>query len=211
MATAPPGPSLVRQPSLLAMGTPRRRRHRVGERIDLGRGAWLDWSPGWLEGADDLFEWCAHELTWTGGERPMYDRMVAEPRLTATVDLADHPSSILASLADELSVAYGRPLAHIFANFYRNGRDSVAWHADRIGRVERQPTIPLLSLGGPRTFALRPFGGGSARSFELHSGDLLVMGGACQQAFEHSVPKRAQAHPRISLTFRHRRDGRRDR
>jgi len=138
----------------------------------------------------------------------MYDRMVAEPRLTATVELDDTAPTVLAEVADELSAHYGEPLAHVFANYYRDGRDSVAWHADRIGRVHRHPTIPLLSLGGPRTFALRPLGGGSARPFEMHSGDLLVMGGACQQAFEHWVPKRAQAEPRISLTFRHPRDGR---
>ena len=38
-------------------------------------------------------------------------------------------------------------------------------------------------------------------------GDLLVMGGACQHHWEHSVPKtRRPVHPRMSVTIRHSKD-----
>jgi alkylated DNA repair dioxygenase AlkB len=66
--------------------------------------------------------------------------------------------------------------------------------------------IAVLSLGGTRRFLLRPKGGGKSVRFEPASGDLLVMGGSCQRTWQHSVPKVAHAHPRMSLTFRHRYD-----
>ena len=79
-----------------------------------------------------------------------------------------------------------------------------AWHADKIGRVKHHPIVGLLSLGAARPFLLRPLGGGRSRRFVLGSGDLLVMGGACQHRFEHAVPKLSRpTAPRLSLTFRH--------
>ena len=39
--------------------------------------------------------------------------------------------------------------------------------------------------------------------FDLGRGDLVVMGGACQRLWEHTIPKSASAPPRIALMFRH--------
>jgi alkylated DNA repair dioxygenase AlkB len=64
--------------------------------------------------------------------------------------------------------------------------------------------VAILPLGSPRTLLLRPSGGGPSTAFPLHSGDLLVQGGTCQRTYEHCVPKRAQAGPRISVMFRQR-------
>lgn len=194
-----------RQPSLLDLGSPTRR-NRAHERIHLGEASWVDWCPGWLGGADELFEWCFRSLPWSGGERRMYDRIVVEPRLSASLDPSMAPS-VVAAAGEELSQRYDRDLTHVFANLYRDGSDSVAWHGDRIGRRRRTTVIPVLSLGGPRSFALRPRGGGPSRRFEMRSGDLLVMGGECQRDHEHAVPKRRHAEPRISLTFREQSDG----
>ena len=63
--------------------------------------------------------------------------------------------------------------------------------------------MAIVSLGGSRRFLLRPKGGGQSVRLEPGPGDLLVMGGACQRTWEHTVPKVAFAQPRISLTFRH--------
>ncbi len=81
--------------------------------------------------------------------------------------------------------------------------DSVAWHADQEGKVRRDPLVAIVSLGGPRRFAVRPRGGGVQQPFVMHSGDLLVMGGAMQHRWEHAVPKCATGAPRLSVTFRH--------
>ena len=91
----------------------------------------------------------------------------------------------------------------IGCNYYRTGADSVAWHADRIRFYQEDPIVAIVSVGAPRPFLLRPRGGGRSRSFLLGQGDLLVMGGACQHDWEHTVPKVASAGPRISITYRH--------
>jgi alkylated DNA repair dioxygenase AlkB len=90
--------------------------------------------------------------------------------------------------------------------FYRDGRDSVAWHGDTIGRGATEDTmVAILSLGEARPLLLRPRGGGSGetRRYLLGHGDLLVMGGSCQRTWEHAVPKSARpTGPRISVQFR---------
>ncbi|MDQ2797291.1 MAG: alpha-ketoglutarate-dependent dioxygenase AlkB, partial [Actinomycetota bacterium] len=87
---------------------------------------------------------------------------------------------------------------------YRDGRDSVAWHGDRIGRGSTHDTmVAIIILGAPRALALRPAGGGTSRRYELGHGDLVVMGGSCQRTWEHAVPKTARTvGPRISVQFR---------
>ena len=90
--------------------------------------------------------------------------------------------------------------------YYRDGRDSVAWHGDRIGRGRTEDTmVAILSLGETRRLMLRPNGGGAGRTigFSLGHGDLLVMGGSCQRTWDHSIPKTADVvGPRISVQFR---------
>ncbi len=110
-------------------------------------------------------------------------------------------ASRLDVLADRFGEHYGRPLRRIQANLYRDGRDSVAWHRDKV--VDRHDSmVAIVSLGAARTFAIRPHGGGDARRFELGWGDLIVMGGSMQQHWEHAVPKAAGASARISVMFR---------
>jgi alkylated DNA repair dioxygenase AlkB len=133
----------------------------------------------------------------------MYDRMVDEPRLTAWYPAGvTWPHAVLPELARLLSDRHGQQLANLGLNLYRNGADSVAWHGDRISRVLPEPVVAIVSLGAPRPFLVRPKGGGRSRSFSLGWGDLVVMGGRCQQEFDHSVPKVAVAGPRLSVMFR---------
>ena len=88
-----------------------------------------------------------------------------------------------------LSDRYDVRFDSVGINLYRDGADSVAWHRDRIPAEIVDPVVALVSLGEPRTFLLRPLGGGKSRSFRLGQGDLLVTGGQTQRRFEHSVPK----------------------
>ena len=110
--------------------------------------------------------------------------------------------AVVEEMASALGGRYRTRFVSVWVNFYRGGGDSVAWHSDRIGIDPAGSMVAIVSLGGPRRFLLRPAGGGRSRSFTLASGDLLVMGGACQQNWEHSVPKVAAAPPRMSVTFR---------
>jgi len=98
----------------------------------------------------------------------------------------------------------GEPFRTLGLCLYRDGRDSVAWHGDTIGRGATHDTmVAILSVGAPRALLLRPRGGGPVVKHELGHGDLLVMGGSCQRTWEHAVPKTARAAgPRISVQFR---------
>lgn len=174
------------------------------QRRHLDRDTWIDVLPGWLRGADELFVQLRDALPWETGKRPMYDRMVDVPRLSAFLPLDDpHFPALVTEAAAALGVRYQIDFAVVGANYYRSGADSVAWHRDRIGRHEKDPLVVVLSLGGRRHFRLRPLGGGAGITVPLDSGDLLVMGGACQHRWEHAVPKMATREPRMSLTFRH--------
>ena len=178
-------------------------------RTALGLGAWIDVLPGWLSGADALFEELATEVPWRAERRQMYDQVVAVPRLLAFYgddDALPHP--VLAEARDALSAYYARELGEPFATsglcYYRDGRDSVAWHGDRIGRGAREDTmVAILSVGTPRDLLLRPVRGGESVRRPLGHGDLIVMGGSCQRTWEHCVPKANRAAgPRISVQFR---------
>ncbi len=136
----------------------------------------------------------------------MYDRQVDEPRLTSWQPMDEGTGNAYRWLGDArvaLSAYYEVQFDSLGINLYRDGADSVAWHRDRIPPEIVDPVVALVSLGEPRTFLLRPQGGGRSRAFRLGHGDLLVTGGQAQRRFEHSVPKVKAAGPRMSLAFRH--------
>jgi alkylated DNA repair dioxygenase AlkB len=170
----------------------------------IGDRSWLEHAPAWLPGSDELLAALTATAAWTQGRRVMFDRLVDEPRLTAWYGRdGPLPHPLLAGLFARFDGRYGQRFDSVGLNWYRDGRDSVAWHGDRVGRSGREATVVIVSLGEPRPFLLRPRGGGRSRSFLLGGGDLLVMGGDCQHEFQHTVPKVAHAGPRLSVTFRH--------
>lgn len=179
--------------------------HRARTLLD--HRSWVDHVPGWLTGDQVVFEHLVRTLPWrqrTGVV--MYDRLVDEPRRSAWWTAGDgpEPHPVLASARRLLGDRYGREFESIGCNWYRDGRDSVAWHGDRHRRHELDPLVAIVSLGSPRSFRIRPRGGGPSMGWDLGHGDLLVMGGACQHDWEHTVTKTARrVGPRISVTFRH--------
>ena len=173
-------------------------------RSHLDESCWIDVGRDILHGTDELFGALHRHLPWQSFERPMYDRIVAVPRLSTFLEAGDPRfPGVVPVIAHMLSRHYSKLFDRVGANLYRDGQDSVAWHSDRVRRVHRNPIIAVFSLGGSRIFRLRARGGGPSRSVPMHSGDVVVMGGACQHRWEHCVPKVTRAHPRISLTFRH--------
>jgi alkylated DNA repair dioxygenase AlkB len=201
--------SFTLQGSLLGACEPTVDASAAFERVELDDHCWIDIATGWLAGGDDLFTRLVAQLAWQEHRRPMYDRIVAVPRLTATIDL-DDPAvpGVLSQGAARLGRRYERRFERLGFNLYRTGADSVAWHGDRIGRYEVHPIVGILTLGGARPFALRRKGGGSTRRLVPGCGDLMVMGGLVQTRWEHSVPKVADADPRLSVMFRYGPDGR---
>lgn len=181
------------------------------ERHHLTAGAWVDVARGWLPDADAVFATMVEEVPWRAERRRMYDRMVDVPRLVYTYMIGeDLPHPALTAAREALSEHYlpelGEPFRTAGCCYYRDGRDSVAWHGDRIGRGNSEDTmVAIVSVGDPRRLALRPRDRSDdpqSLSFEMGHGDLLVMGGSCQRTWEHAVPKVASAGPRISVQFR---------
>ncbi len=202
----PPLPSAV-QPSLFDLEplSVDRTFSRL-ERIHLDATAWVDVAPGWVRGSDALFRTLVETLPWAQRTRFLYEQDRIEPRLTASWHAGRGTPlepPILEEMRAALSARYGVVLDSAGFNLYRDGRDSVAWHRDRIPQRVMDPVVALVSLGEPRRFLLRPRCGGSSRPFPLGHGDLLVTGGTTQRTWEHAVLKVARAGPRISIAYRH--------
>ena len=184
------------------------------QRHVLAHGAWVDHAPGWLHGSDEVFLRLQNSVPWRAERREMYDRMVDVPRLVCSFGVGDAlPDPALVAARDELNARYADELGEPFVTaglcYYRDGRDSVAWHGDRIGRGRSENTmVAIVSLGAERKLSLRPRQrgrgpGGERIDFPVGHGDLLVMGGSCQRTWDHAVLKTAKpVGPRISVQFR---------
>lgn len=191
------------QPTTAAPAQPVRR--------ELSDGAWVDFAPGWCDRPDELLARLLEVVPWRAERRQMYDRVVDVPRLVAHCEGPDLPDAHLSALRERLNERYapalGEPLVSAGLCLYRDGRDSVAWHGDTIGRGRYEDTIvAIVSLGSARTLTLRPRSNSPGRQslrYPVGHGDLFVMGGSCQRTWEHAVPKTTAAvGPRVSIQFR---------
>ena len=180
------------------------------ERRRLTAGAWVDVQRNWVPAADDAFAALVADVPWRAERRQMYDRVVDVPRLVHTYKMSEAlPHPVLEEAREALSARYlpelGEPFVTAGCCYYRDGRDSVAWHGDTIGRSARHDTmVAIVSVGSPRHLSLRPRAGGhETLRFPLGHGDLIVMGGSCQRTWEHAILKTAKpVGPRISIQFR---------
>ncbi len=118
----------------------------------------------------------------------------------------------LAALRDRLHAETGAGFNAALANLYRDGRDSMGWHADDEAELGPRPVIASVSLGAERDFVLRPRPGTSAAGddgrntvkLRLPHGSLLLMSGDTQTHWQHALPKRLRvSEPRVNLTFRY--------
>jgi alkylated DNA repair dioxygenase AlkB len=175
---------------------------RGARRERLTADAWIEHAPNWLGGHQRLFEQLLGAVDWHHQRRQMYDREVDVPRLVARAPEGGEPGELLRVIARTLSARYRVALESISLAYYRNGQDSVAPHGDKMGLLRANTVIAILSVGEPRRFTLRSIDGDIRRLFSLGWGDLLVMGGSCQETFLHGVPKVKHANPRMSIQFR---------
>jgi alkylated DNA repair dioxygenase AlkB len=88
-------------------------------------------------------------------------------------------------------------------NLYHSGEEGMAWHSDDESSLGNNTTIASLSFGAERKFTLKHKYGKQLVSVLLESGSLLIMKGATQTNWLHSLPKTKKiSRPRINLTFR---------
>lgn len=116
---------------------------------------------------------------------------------------------VLKRVKSDIEHFCGHTFNSVLVNLYRDGSDSVGWHADDEPELGSCPFIASLSLGEARYFYLKPklkseLGSHEPRRLLLHHGDLLTMSGKTQDNWQHAVQKERAAHqPRINLTFRY--------
>lgn len=191
------------QGSLFGTGQPTVSGPVPDDQVDLAHGAWIVRVPGWIAGEQTLLDELSATTTWHAGRRPMYDRVVDVPRLTASLP-ADGPGhAVLADIHAALAERFDEAFDRIGLALYRDGADSVAPHGDMVAREIDTSVMATVSCGAPRRFLLSPVAGGRSVSFDLGQGDLLVMGGTIQRTWRHGVPKTNRpVGPRLSIMFR---------
>ena len=165
-----------------------------------------------------LFEQLSANLAWEQTRIRMAGKLIPIPRLNAWYgeDGAAYRYSgtrfqallwadPLIRIRELIEQRCGHSFNSVLANLYRDGQDSVAWHADDEPELGRDPFIASLSLGQQRRFQLKHRRDKSIHriDIELPDNSLLLMGGALQHHWLHQVPKtRKPIGPRINLTFR---------
>lgn len=184
-----------------------------------GPGLEVELVRGFLnaDAADEAFATLRSSVEWQQHHLRMFGKVLAVPHLEAWIadegvgytysGIHHDPepwTDQLSELRDRVGTHAGASFNSVLCNLYRNGSDSVDWHADDEREFGPSPTIGSLSLGATRRFDLRRVDDHSQKvSLELHHGDLVIMRGTTQALWRHRVPKTKQpVGERINLTFR---------
>ncbi len=178
----------------------------------------------WMkEEADNIFKILQEELLWQQGEIKIFGKNILEPRLTAWYGdvgkaytysgvkrepLAWHP--ILKKIKTDIESStenlknLSLELNSVLCNYYRDGNDSMGYHADNEKELGVNPTIVSVNFGESRRFLLKHRTEKNLKSgILLTHGSVLIMAGEMQHHWLHAIPKSAQVlKSRINLTFR---------
>lgn len=172
---------------------------------------------GWLQDDPiDLFEALKNTVLWQSRQITLFGRAHTIPRLESFVgeqgvaygysaaryEANGWPVALQTSMV-ALSAQLGWQPNAALLNYYRNGADSMGWHADDEPEMGREPTVAILSLGATRDLRFRRRDDHkTVLNAKLDAGSLLLMSGNIQHQWQHALPKRANAGERISCTFR---------
>lgn len=187
------------------------------ERITLDGGD-LGYLATWQTpvAADQWLTALRAEIPWSTHQVRIYGRSITSPRLSSWHGDPDasyaysgtrhqpHPwTPVLSQIADSLQETLGQRFNGVLVNRYRDGNDSMGWHADNEPELGPEPLIASISLGAPRRFCLKHQGTGQRLQLTLAHGSLLLMAGQTQRHWRHALPKeRGVDRERINLTFR---------
>jgi alkylated DNA repair dioxygenase AlkB len=178
----------------------------------------ISYQPDFLSAdlADHYFALLHDTLAWQQDHILMFGKRLKLPRLQAWYGDADaayrysgmtmQPSpwtSALQELRGRCEDVCNVRFNAVLANLYRDGQDSMGWHADDEPELGAEPTIASLTLGEARRFELRHKINKQKLRLSLTHGSVLIMAGTTQQHWQHAIPKSPQTTGiRINLTFR---------
>lgn len=157
--------------------------------------------------ADNYYNTLLKESPWRQRSRKMYDKVIADPRLTAYYggENGNAWTPLLLEIKETMEQITEINFDRVLLNLYRDGKDSVAWHSDTLPADGKHHHIASVTFGDTRIFKVRHKFDKEIRQLDipLTHGSLLLMGETMQEYYEHHVPKTARAiGPRINLTFR---------
>lgn len=174
---------------------------------------------GWLatSRADELFSVLTDQVNWQSRAIRMFGKEILQPRKIAFQGdrgiaykysgglyeaAAWHPAVV--ELRDALVSETGCGFNCALLNLYRDGQDSMGWHADDEPELGTDPTIASVSLGATRRFVLRSKDDRKMKwEVAPEHGSLIVMRGDLQHHWQHQLPRTARPiGARINLTFR---------
>jgi len=166
--------------------------------------------------ADEYFTQLQDTLAWTQEKITMYGKTHNVPRLSAWYGDERVPytysgitayglpwTESLQTIKARVEQLAGAQFNSVLANLYRDGADSVSWHADDESELGREPVIASVSLGQERTFQLKhKFNKALKTNVLLPHGSVLIMRGATQRHWLHQLQKAAAlCHPELILPF----------
>ena len=166
--------------------------------------------------ADKSFQYLVDYIPWEQREITIMGKKMMQPRLICWYGEVAYTYS----RSTLLPKAFPEKLLHIkqqieelskhkfnscLLNYYRDGQDSMGYHADDEKQLGADPVIASVSFGGVRKFVLKHKLDKTIDKLEiqLSHGSLLLMKGKTQHFWVHGIPKTKKlVAPRINLTFR---------
>jgi alkylated DNA repair dioxygenase AlkB len=169
--------------------------------------------------ASKLLKTLKDEIEWTQNTIRFYGKESLVPRLEAWygdpgksyaysgIHMDPKPwTKELITIKQTIEPLAGVVFNSVLINYYRDGKDRVAWHSDDEKELGKNPVIGSVSLGAERKFKLRHKHhkiNGLKHEIMLRDGSFLLMKGATQHHWMHEIPRTAKPiGPRINLTFR---------
>lgn len=156
-------------------------------------------------------------IQWQQDSVSMFGKTHDLPRLSAWYGDNDKPytysgitlqpkpwNDILLELREALVPICKRQFNSVLLNWYRSGDDHISWHTDAEPELGTNPLIASVNFGASRRFLLRRREDHTIKlEIPLQHGSILVMAGALQHHWQHSVPKQKKVKEgRVNLTFR---------
>lgn len=167
--------------------------------------------------ADDLFKALQETIDWQHDEIIVFGKKHKQPRLTALYgnngkvyaysSIRMQPkkwNSLLIFIKESVEAQLQVKFTTVLLNYYRDGNDSIGWHADDEKELGANPIIASVSFGAKRVFQMQHNTLKEQKlKIELEHGSLLIMKGSTQHFWKHQLPKTTKSiGARINLTFR---------
>ena len=152
--------------------------------------------------ADRLFSSAINEIPWKTSTIKMYGKEVPIPRLQCWVgdpgceyaysgkslqryDFFEPLIEIRSLIQNQLGIYFNS----VLANLYRDGNDSMGFHAHDEPELGNNPVIASVSLGADRPLIFQNKDKTETKIFDQPHGSLMIMRGATQSTWKHGIRK----------------------